>query len=264
MITSNLHEKTDSREIINQNGLFSVLEYKKDISVSPDLAQIAYFSSEMNVRKRQLIIELDNNGVYMQSGIMQLMLGQIEVSSDVKGASDLLKKVIGSAVTKESVIKPYYTGSGTIVTEPTFNHILLEDISKWGTGIIIEDGMFLACEDNVKMEVVSRKTVSSAIFGNEGLFNTVLFGEGIAAIESPVPSDEIILIDIQDDIVKIDGSMAIAWSDSLNFTVQKTTSTLVGSLASGEGLVNVYEGTGRVLVAPVRRNRGISAPDKAN
>ena len=53
------------------------------------------------------------------------------------------------------------------------------------------------------------------------------------------------------DVVKIDGNMAIAWSTGLQFTVERTTKTLVGSAASGEGLVNVYRGTGRILVAPV-------------
>lgn len=50
---------------------------------------------------------------------------------------------------------------------------------------------------------------------------------------------------------KIDGNFAIAWSNTLNFTVERTTKTLIGSAASGEGLVNVYRGTGRILVAPV-------------
>ena len=44
--------------------------------------------------------------------------------------------------------------------------------------------------------------------------------------------------------------MAIAWSRSLQFTVEKSTKTLLGSLASGEGLVNVYRGTGKILMAP--------------
>ena len=37
----------------------------------------------------------------------------------------------------------------------------------------------------------------------------------------------------------------------LDFTVERSGKTLVGSAASGEGLVNVYRGTGRVLLAPV-------------
>jgi uncharacterized protein (AIM24 family) len=45
--------------------------------------------------------------------------------------------------------------------------------------------------------------------------------------------------------------MAIAWSAGLQFTVEKTTKSLLGSAASGEGFVNVYRGTGRVMIAPV-------------
>ena len=65
---------------------------------------------------------------------------------------------------------------------------------------------------------------------------------------------------LEDDVLKIDGNMAIAWSPDLEFTVEKATSTLIGSAVSGEGFVNVYTGTGKVLIAPVRKNRGISHP----
>ena len=61
-------------------------------------------------------------------------------------------------------------------------------------------------------------------------------------------------------MIRIDGNMAIAWSNTLDFTVERTTSTLIGSAASGEGLVNVYRGTGRVLIAPVANNMRIAVP----
>ena len=38
---------------------------------------------------------------------------------------------------------------------------------------------------------------------------------------------------------------------SLQFTVERSGKSLIGSAASGEGLVNVYRGTGRVLMSPV-------------
>ena len=44
--------------------------------------------------------------------------------------------------------------------------------------------------------------------------------------------------------------MALAWSPSLNFTVERSGKSLIGSAASGEGLVNVYRGTGSVLMSP--------------
>ncbi len=42
--------------------------------------------------------------------------------------------------------------------------------------------------------------------------------------------------------------MAISWSGSLDFTVERSGKSLIGSAASKEGLVNVYRGTGKVLM----------------
>ena len=55
----------------------------------------------------------------------------------------------------------------------------------------------------------------------------------------------------ENDVLKVDGNLALAWSKSLEFTVERSGKTLVGSAASGEGLVNVYRGTGKVLIAPI-------------
>ena len=76
-------------------------------------------------------------------------------------------------------------------------------------------------------------------------------GNGIAVLECRCPQEELIEITLENDVLKVDGSFAIAWSDSLDFTVERSGKTLVGSAASGEGFVNVYRGTGKVLLAPV-------------
>ena len=97
-----------------------------------------------------------------------------------------------------------------------------------------------------------RSNVSSAVAGNEGLFNLGIQGNGVVCLESACPKEELVTISLQDDVLKIDGNMAIAWSGSLDFTVERSGKSLIGSAASGEGLVNVYRGTGKVLMAPVR------------
>ena len=63
--------------------------------------------------------------------------------------------------------------------------------------------------------------------------------------------EELVTVTLQNDTLKVDGNMAIAWSGSLEFTVERSGKSLIGSAASGEGLVNVYRGTGKVLLAPV-------------
>ena len=55
-------------------------------------------------------------------------------------------------------------------------------------------------------------------------------------------------------LLKVDGKLcAIAWSQSLDFTVERSGKSLIGSAASGEGLVNVYRGTGKVLMMPTAK-----------
>lgn len=53
-----------------------------------------------------------------------------------------------------------------------------------------------------------RSNLSSAALGGEGLFNLSFHGEGILALESYVPQGELIEIELRDDVLKIDGSMA--------------------------------------------------------
>ncbi len=251
MIKSDILNNSPLRKKIEERGCFSVFEYEHDVSVNEFSAMMAYFASQMNVRKRQVIAKLDNSAVILQRGAMQIMMGAVEATTDLKGAGDFVKKVVGSTVTGETAIKPRFKGTGAVALEPTYRYIILEDLDEWNGKLIVEDGMFLACEDTIELSVAARTTVSSAVFGGEGLFNTRLSGTGIVALESRVPREEIITVELKDDVLKIDGSMAIAWSDSLKFTVERSTKTLVGSAVSGEGLVNVYRGTGRVLIAPV-------------
>ena len=127
----------------------------------------------------------------------------------------------------------------------------LVDVEQWGAGITVEDGMFYACDGTVRQSLVSRRSLSSAALGNEGLFNLSLSGRGIAALESNVPEEELIAIDLNNDEIRIDGNMAVCWTSSLQFTVEMSTKSIVGSAVSGEGLVNVYRGTGRVMMSPV-------------
>lgn len=116
--------------------------------------------------------------------------------------------------------------------------------------MVLDDGLFLACESKIQQKVIARSNLSSAMLGNEGLFNLCLSGQGIAVLESPVPRDELIEVILENDELRVDGKFAIAWSNSLEFRVEKSGKSLMGSAVSGEGLVNVYRGSGKVLMAP--------------
>ena len=243
----------DDVKIISELGAFQVVEYQRDLSVTPDSAVTAYYSSQMNVKKRQLVCSLDKSPVTIQAGAMQWMLGNVNATTGIKGVGDFLGKAVRGKATGESAIKPEYTGSGVLVLEPTYKHLILMDAADWGGSVVLDDGLFLACESSLKHKAVMRSNFSSAVAGGEGLFNLSLNGRGVFCIESECPRDELIQIDLRDDVLKIDGNYAIAWSSTLEFTVERSGKSLIGSAASGEGLVNVYRGTGRVLMMPTAK-----------
>lgn len=232
-------------------GCFEIYEYQKDLSVTPATATNSYFMSKMNCKKRQVLCNLNGNAVRVQAGAMQWMAGKVSMDSNIKGAGDFISKAWKNLGTGESISKPIYTGNGYVMLEPTYRYILLEDVATWGEGMVIEDGMFLACDSSVQSDWTSRTNASSMLVGGEGWINHCLSGNGYAVLESTVPREEIIEIVLDNDEVRIDGNMAIAWSKTLDFSVEKSTKSLLGSWISKEGLVNVYKGTGKIWMAPV-------------
>ncbi len=182
---------------------------------------------------------------------MQWMLGNVNANSGVKGVGDLLGKAVRGKVTGESAIKPEYSGDGILVLEPTYRHLILLDSKDWNNSVVLDDGLFLACASTLKQKAVMRSNVSSSLFGGMGLFNLSLMGDGIFCIESMCPREELIEFDLTNDVLKVDGNMVLAWSGDLDFTVERSGKSLIGSAASGEGLVNVYRGTGKLLMSPV-------------
>lgn len=251
MYQINNFENNDDVRILDKQGPFSIIEYKRDLSVTPSTAMLAFFCNEMNVRKRQLVCDLKKADVTVQPGAMQWTAGNVNATTGIKGVGDFFGKAFRGKVTGESAIKPEYTGNGTLVLEPTYKHIILLNTDDWNGSVVLDDGLFLACDSNLEHKAVMRSNLSSAALGGEGLFNLCLNGHGVVALECACPKEELIEVTLDNDVLKVDGNFAIAWSNSLDFTVERSGKTLIGSAASGEGLVNVYRGTGKVLLAPV-------------
>lgn len=239
-------------KLIEQKGKIRVYEYQKDYTMSCQVAPILYYCDKMGVRKRQAVIELDQSSCILSAGAMQWVSGAIEAKTDLKGVGDLFGKMVKGTVSGESAVKPLYKGTGYVVLEPTYKFVLLENVEDWAGGIVLDDGLFLASDGTVEQKIVRRSNISSALAGGEGLFNLCLTGKGVAVLESPYPREELIEINMKDDVIKIDGNFAIAWSNTLQFTTERSSKSLIGSTVTGEGLVNVYRGTGKILMAPVK------------
>lgn len=226
-----------------------ILQYDKLLGLTnAQMAEQIYFMEQQNIHVRQIALYLNNDKVTIEKGAMSYFQGDIEMVSGVT-LGNALGRLVRGAMTGEHMAQPEYTGTGLLVLEPSFKHFLVLQLDK-GESVIVDDGMFYCAQGSVTVKAVSQRNLSSAVAGGETFVQQQLTGPGIIILESTVPQDEIDIIEMQNDTLKVDGNFAVLRSASLDFTVERSAKTLVGSAVSGEGLVNVYRGTGQVWLAP--------------
>ncbi|MDK2971859.1 MAG: hypothetical protein PWP23_1614 [Candidatus Sumerlaeota bacterium] len=185
---------------------------------------------------------INNETIRAEAGAMHYMRGQIALESKMPSAGGFLK----SMVTQESVFRPTYTGTGEVYFgPPIFGEYLTLPLN--GDAWILDKGAYVCSDIGIEVGVWRNKAVAGLMSG-EGFFQTKVEGQGNVVIQAPGPVEA---IDLVNDKLVVDGSFAIARQAHLDFSVQRATKGLLSSLTSGEGIVNVIQGTGRVLIAPV-------------
>lgn len=235
---------------MTNNVKIEVIQYDKLKGVTPtNMAMNLHYMEENNVKVRQVVCYMNNGSVTTEAGAMSYYQGPIQMVSGVN-AGNVLGKMLKGKITGESMAQPVYSGSGMLVLEPSFKYFHVIEL-KQGEQIVVDKGMFYCATGGVKVEPFLLRTVSSAVLGGEGFFQISLSGEGIVVLETIVPMDEIEIINLNNDVLKVDGNFAILRTGTLEFTVERSAKTLIGSAVSGEGLVNVYRGTGQVWLAPI-------------
>lgn len=236
---------------MENDSVFQILEYENlEGAVDVETALGLNIIRENGIKLKQIRIELDNSSVILEPGALSYMKGNIKISNKTGGVFGLGKKIISSKLTGETVFKSTYSGSGEIFLEPSFANFALIELED--DEIIVDDGLFFACESSIEVGVTIQKNISAAFLGDEGLCQTRISGSGIVALEIPVPESEIFKCVLIDDTLKVDGNFAILRTGNIEFTVEKSSKSIMGSVTSGEGLVNVYRGSGEVWLIPTK------------
>ena len=213
-------------------------------------AATIYFANQAGIRLKQIRITLRDSEAIAESGALHFMLGQIQMESKIGGVSGFGKAMMNKFVTKEAAIMPRYRGTGQIYLEPSFSHFLIYRLT--GEEVIADKGMFYCGGGTLEVGSAMQKNVSSALFGGEGLFQTKIRGSGICVFESPVPADEVLRIELKNETLQVDGNFALMRTGQIEFSVEKSTKGLIGTLTSGEGLLQTFRGTGSVWLAPTQ------------
>ncbi len=244
-------DKSDLFDVVDRaegkNVVFEVVQYKK-VTGQYEEKHGTY------IRKlRQTRIFLNGGEVVTEAGALQFMKGNVKMKVD-SSVSSIARGLIGSVLTNESSVKPRYTGVGEVYLEPSYEHYLLIILDN--ETLVADKGIFYACESSIDVGVFKQKNISSAVAGGEGLFQTQLKGSGIVVVQSPVTVEEILIYELNNETLQVDGNYSILRRGNIDFTVEKSTKSLIGSARSGEGLLQTFRGTGEVWLIPALRNMG--------
>lgn len=201
--------------------------------------------ARFTIKKKDLVnyveVELNNDSIRTESGMLHYYRGNIEMKTPMPSIGGFFK----SKLSGENVFRPVYSGTGTVVLEPSFNEFFAFPLD--GEPYIIDRGAYVASDDEVEVTVKVNK-ITAALFSGEGLIQTMVKGKGIVVLKAQGPIE---VIDLVNDKLVVDGNFAVARSAGLNFSVQTSTRSLFGTIASSELLVQVLQGTGRVYLAPI-------------
>lgn len=228
-----------------------VVQYK-NLKGSADVrtAENLYFSAESGMHLKMVRVILNGSHVRIEPGALYFMKGKLEIKASTGGG--LMKGLARKMASGESFFVNEIHGTGEIYLEPTFGHFFLHRVDKNEGGVVVDKTLFYGGTAGLDISATLQKNISSALFGGEGLFQTRITGTGVAILYSPVPQDEIIRYELSGEKLSIDGNFALMRSEAINFKAERSSKSWVSTSVSGEGLLQTFEGTGFVWIAPTQ------------
>jgi len=214
-----------------------------DKSISPVQQVVGTVTFDVVNRERlnMVKVDLENASFRYEAGAMHYMKGDLKLESDIPGMGKMFK----SMITKEKIVKPVISGTGTVFMQPSFGEFTILNLQndEW----VLDQRAYYASEMSVEIGAFTNRAIS-ALFSGEKWFQTVVAGTGKVIITSAGPLEEVELVNGK---LIVDGAFAVARTSGVELKVTKATSGLFSTIISGEGLVNTFTGTGKVLIAPV-------------
>lgn len=244
------YEVIDSRES-GDGALVEVLQFPR-LAGSSDLrtAQNLFYAEQAGMRLKMVRITLRNSHARVEPGAMYFMKGHLEVRASTGGG--LLAGLSRKIVSGETFFVNEIHGTGEIYLEPTFGHFMLHTVAPQDVALIVDKSLFYAGTAGLDIGSLLQKQVSAALFGGEGLFQTRIKGTGVAVLYSPVPLHEVQAIRLNKEKLWVDGNFALMRTEDIQFRAEKSSKSWIATSVSGEGLLQTFEGTGTVWIAPTQ------------
>jgi uncharacterized protein (AIM24 family) len=200
--------------------------------------------AEFSVREvegmRQVQIDIRDETVRACRGAMSNLRGDITLTPRLPRVGDMVRSVF----TSEARIRPFYSGTGSILLQPSLGGYHVIDVVE-GEHWILEPGVYWASEGGVELGL-HREPLFASLWAGDGIlvWKTTLAGQGRVAINAPGPVEP---VDIADGELRVQGRLVEGRTGGLNFKSQRS-ARFPRNFISGQRRLRVFGGTGRALV----------------
>jgi uncharacterized protein (AIM24 family) len=201
---------------------------------------MARFSIREVEGMRQVRLDIRDETVRARRGALSNMTGSITLTPRLPTGGDLVRGIF----TNEARIRPYYSGTGSILLQPSLGGYHVMEVTG-GERWILEPGVYWASDGGVELGL-TREPILSSLWAGDGLFvwKTTLAGGGRAAINAPGPVET---VEVDDSELRVQGRLVLGRTDGLRFSSQRS-ARFPRNLISGQRRLRVYSGTGKALV----------------
>lgn len=183
---------------------------------------------------------LKDESIRTEAGALSYMRGNVSMHAPLPGPLSLMRASLSS----EAAVRPTFTGTGEVYLEASLGGYYAFEIHEkpW----ILERGAYWASESTVELSVHREKAWTSFWLG-EGFvdFQTKVAGNGRVVLNAAGPVEE---IDLGDEEIAVEGGLVIARSSRVSFSIRRPSRGIVSSWLSGEKLLRIYRGPGRILM----------------
>ncbi|MFZ4530378.1 MAG: AIM24 family protein [Alsobacter sp.] len=184
---------------------------------------------------------LKNESIRAEAGALAYMRGRIAMSAPIPGPLALMQ----ASLSEEAAVRPTYTGTGEVFLNSSLGGFYTFEIREkpW----ILEKGAYWASEGTVKL-ALHRERIFTSFWLDEGLidFQTKVSGHGKVVLNSGGPVEE---IELGDEEMAVEGRLVVARSSRVKFSIRRPSRGVLSSWLSGEKLLRVYKGPGRILMS---------------
>lgn len=211
-------------------------------------AERLFYLRNAGVTLKNVKVNINGDLLTTESGAFYYSKGNIRTNVSMGGFSGGMKRVLAGNVTQEAVIKPEYTGNGEVVLEPSFKHFKIVELKN--TSLIVNKGIYYCSLGNISVGVAQTGGIMENTLGGDGMFQTRISGTGLVVLSIPVPHEEIVVYELNNESLRVDGNFFILRDASLKYKLTGSANTGLGSILSDEGFVADISGSGVVWLAP--------------